>query len=443
MNLVQNDYLPRPRNQQIDPQQKGPLKTSRAFALVFMAMHDTYGFLSASFSTKLSQSKIRELLLRIPVLETTSPRRVDFMRQAELASVSAGLAVARALFPRSRSRIRAIRKHMLRGGIASFMSFGELVGDLWVMERQNDGSEGKQEDPKYTEGFLRHEPDPNYEAVTGRKKQQRNFGRQWRKVKPFVLSDVRKQAFVRRFPIWASAKYLNALEEVKRVGKCNGERLPDGTLKSDIGIFWGYDGMPNIGTPPRLYLQVVLATTELGVLGFRKQVRVLTGVTVAMADAGLAAWFWKFKYDLWRPIIGIRKDRRSREERWNPIGIAFSNIGMDMIPRCIGLNPNFPAYPSGHAAFGTAGFKTLSLLLGKRVRDITFTFTSDEFNGRTIDGRTGRARRVFTQRLTMAYAIEQNKESRVFNGVHWRFDSDAGDVVGTKVAKVMADAFRI
>ncbi len=29
-----------------------------------------------------------------------------------------------------------------------------------------------------------------------------------------------------------------------------------------IGIFWGYDGPPELGTPPRLYMQVVLAVLD-------------------------------------------------------------------------------------------------------------------------------------------------------------------------------------
>ena len=29
-----------------------------------------------------------------------------------------------------------------------------------------------------------------------------------------------------------------------------------------IGIFWGYDGPPELGTPPRLYMQVVLGVLD-------------------------------------------------------------------------------------------------------------------------------------------------------------------------------------
>jgi hypothetical protein len=29
-----------------------------------------------------------------------------------------------------------------------------------------------------------------------------------------------------------------------------------------IGIFWGYDGTPGLGTPPRLYSQIALRIAE-------------------------------------------------------------------------------------------------------------------------------------------------------------------------------------
>ncbi len=78
-------------------------------------------------------------------------------------------------------------------------------------------------------------------------------------------------------------------------------RTPDGpgartlrTLAQEvIGIAWGYDGSQELGTPPRLYLQVVLTILDSieernpGQLQDLDELAVVAGVAVAMADAGI------------------------------------------------------------------------------------------------------------------------------------------------------------
>ncbi len=55
------------------------------------------------------------------------------------------------------------------------------------------------------------------------------------------------------------------------------------------GVFWGDDGPPEIGTPPRLYMQVALAVLDQ--LHAKNPVlntdEAIAGVGIAMADAGI------------------------------------------------------------------------------------------------------------------------------------------------------------
>jgi vanadium chloroperoxidase len=204
-----------------------------------------------------------------------------------------------------------------------------------------------------------------------------------------------------------------------------------------IGIAWGYDGPNQIGTPPRLYLQVVLTILDSvqernpGQLSELEELTITAAIAVAMADAGIDAWFYKYDPDhmMWRPSVGIPHavaGNGTAIPTWRPLGRPDSNGSGQ------GLTPDFPAYPSGHATFGAAAFQLLRLYLVEKgvssfdangVDTVRFEFISDEFDGRNVDPRTGSPRDPITLEYPNLWeAIKDNSVSRVYLGVHWQFD---------------------
>lgn len=204
-----------------------------------------------------------------------------------------------------------------------------------------------------------------------------------------------------------------------------------------IGIAWGYDGPQELGTPPRLYLQVVLRVLDSfdaespNHLSGDDELTIIAAIAVAMADAGIEAWFYKYAatHMMWRPVVGIRKalaGNGTADPNWLPLGRPNTNSSG------AGFTPNFPAYPSGHATFGSAAFQLLRLFLvakglatfdAKGVDSVRFEFISDEFNGRNRDPLTMRPRELVTLSYESLWkAIVDNSVSRVFLGVHWEFD---------------------
>jgi vanadium chloroperoxidase len=216
-------------------------------------------------------------------------------------------------------------------------------------------------------------------------------------------------------------------------------RTPDQTL---IGIFWGYDGALGLGTPPRLYNQIVRRIAIARANTDAKNARLFALVNTAMADAGILAWDQKYIHDFWRPVVGIREHDRSfglagesdndisddADLGWLPLGAPNTNsVGAK------NFTPPFPAYPSGHATFGAAAFHITRLFygvpLGNRSPDNLFDgldFVSDEFNGVNVDNRgTVRPRHLRNSPQGLWQMIEENGRSRVFLGVHWVFDAFA------------------
>jgi vanadium chloroperoxidase len=170
-------------------------------------------------------------------------------------------------------------------------------------------------------------------------------------------------------------KYLESLEDVHRMGGAEElattKRRPTQTAR---GLFWAYDGVNLIGTPPRLYNQIVkqiafdkkmkgALTSDENNAEF---IRLLALVNVAMADAGIFCWRDKYKYELWRPLTGVRADPTGpvpdghSRPTWRVLGAPATNGNQG------GFKPPFPAYPSGHATFGAAAFQMVRLFYHQR-----------------------------------------------------------------------------
>jgi hypothetical protein len=152
-------------------------------------------------------------------------------------------------------------------------------------------------------------------------------------------------------------------------------------------------------------------------------------VNYVMADAAIAAWDTKYHYNFWRPILGVRRAPNpfQIDETWLPLGAPADGAGAD-------FTPAFPSYVSGHATLGTSVFETLRLFYNRD--NMNFYFQSDEYNGKTRDSNTGLPRSAPNRYYPSLTAAEnENVDSRVHLGVHWRSDVEDGRILGKKVAK--------
>lgn len=412
-------------------EQRGPTATARAMAIVHAAMYDAYN----------SVKRVGE------AYQVSPTARMTRNANADAAVASAAFRTLSALFPSQTTTFaQALRRTLARvpNGAAENrgVTLGNFVGNRYLLLRQNDGSENA--GPYVPEGTgtgffqtFAGEPaalDPN-----------------WGEVTPFGLTSG-DQFQADAPPALDSQEYADAYNEVWVKGAADaetadrdGDGQPDRTAEETIiGIYWGYDGVPGLGTPPRLYNQIARTIAAQEGNTEAENARMFALVNLAMADAGIASWETKYTYDVWRPNRGIQQvgpngeslddgnPDTQAEADWQPLGAPATYPGAN-------FTPPFPAYTSGHATFGAALFETLRQFYG--TDDISFTFTSDEYNGVTV-GADGQVRPKVTRTFdSLSEAEYENAQSRIYLGVHWGFDRDAGIEQGRAVADYIFDNF--
>jgi hypothetical protein len=223
-------------------------------------------------------------------------------------------------------------------------------------------------------------------------------------------------------PAVNSAAYAAAYEEVRQYGSAmNSLRTTDQT---NMAIFWAND-RDGTSKPPGQWNQIAQVLSNQQGLNLSQNARLFAMINVAMADAAIAGWETKYRYDYWRPVTGIHQgdsdgnDATTGDVNWQPLATVLGGP----------VTPPFPAYISGHATFGAAAAEIMRNFFG--TDDIAFTCITDEDPTMT---------RSFTSLSQAAY---ENAISRVYLGVHWRFDSIEGLSEGTQVGQwVWSTAFQ-
>lgn len=413
-------------------EQNGPTLSSRALAIVHLAMYDAFAVVAGGLPRYLPGPP--------PPPPPPGSSARDAVAGAAHTTLSALYSTQTDLFNAQVSCFNTASPSFL---------FGQAVGRALLRLRAND-MDSRNCGYRPSPGRGRHRPDPDN---PGQGFNSPFYGAQNR---TFAVS-VRHGLAAPPFNNGTAAAYLQALRDVRARGirpdltgtlpaaLFNNRRSPDDTV---AGIYWGYDGANRLGTPPRLYNQIVRqvamnvvnpATGQIN--GERENARLFAFVNVAMGDAGVLAWQHKYCFDFWRPVVGIREhdekfgpaaphnvnvNVNDGDPGWLPLGGPNTNS-----PGMKNFTPDFPAYPSGHATFGAAALHITRMFYGiapnNKSNDNLFRnlcFVSDEFNGGNRDNEgTVRPRHTRFFPGGLWEMIIENATSRVLLGVHWIFDA--------------------
>ena len=457
LEIVRRDFSKKPDASAARPDQGGPTRTSRGLAIAHLAMHDAHFGTTAPASTYLQR-----LAVPVALPAAGAPLSVD-------SAVGTAAAICLlTLYPSHQAyinRMSAIFIDPVANPVArdNGHRYGEAIAARMMALRTGDGATTTLGYRPST-AYGRHREDP-YDQGQG------FLSPQWGNVARFCTPA--------RVPLdpppgynqpdyLSDADYRKDFKEVQDEGALiSAKRSPEETA---IGYYWGYDGANEIGVPPRLYNQIARAWLDRHHPGdVDKAVRLLAMINAGMADAAIDAWHHKYAYNLWRPTVGIREASHSTgpigaadpkatatagadigDPFWAPLGLPTTN---EPEKRALSRTPPFPAYPSGHATFGATLFQIMQRFSGAAaltLQDVLdaatanpivagrdFDFVSDELDGHSVDADGSVRTRHLRQFRNFAKPVFENAISRVYIGVHWRFDGmPRADVAGKRYGGV-------
>ena len=278
------------------------------------------------------------------------------------------------------------------------IELGKQAGQAIIDARNNDGSAGDPiaQIPLSTMPGI-YQPVPPFNIL---------FAPQWENVKLFGLKS-KNQFRSAPYPALNSAEYTTAFNEVKAIGKINSSvRSADQSAYAKFWYEFSEAGWNRVA-------RTVAINKKLSLV---ESARLFALVDMSLADSYIAGWDSKIHHNFWRPYTAIRNasndgnDATIADKAWEP------------------LEPTPPVhdYPSTHSALGNAAAAVLAKLLGDNT---SFTMTSFT----AIPASSTRSFTSFSQ------AANENADSRVMAGIHFRFSCEAGQELGNKIGNWIAD----
>jgi len=230
----------------------------------------------------------------------------------------------------------------------------------------------------------------------------------WSHVTPFALENA-SQFRPGPPPSLSSDTYEDAFNETKSLGIANGTAASaDQAL---TGRFWN-------GAIQNYWNEITqTAAIDFG-LTSAQSARLFALLNLTFADSVIAFYDAKYTYNFWRPVTAIRNSSTADNPRTVPDPAWLPEVG--------NTTPD-PSYPGAHAVISAAGEAVLISFF--RRDHLNFQVTSEVMPG---------VQRSFD---SFSDAAQEATLSRIFAGVHFRFDLTQGQRLGRQVADFVVENF--
>jgi hypothetical protein len=351
----------------------------RTLAMVHVAMSDAINTV---------QNRYTRVVATLPAAPGAS---------ADAAAATAARQILIQIYPGQKAKIEEVYAASLKGipdgpAKSEGVKLGMNVAEAVQADRANDGTNAP-------DTYRPHAAPGAYVPTTT------PLWEQYARAKPWVLKSA-DQFRPGPPPALSSAEWARDYNEVKSLGATNSTaRTPEQT---EAVKFWD-----NVNFGPSW--QAV--SRELAIkkqLSLAECARLFALLNMSLANAYIVNWDAKYTYNFWRPVTAIRNgdqdgnDATERDAGWT----SFNPT------------PMHPEYPSQATINATIASAVLESVFGP-LKVIPFTAT---------DVRDPKRTRQFASLADMA---EEQKNVRVWGGVHYTFAIRTSEDTGRKVAAYM------
>jgi hypothetical protein len=318
---------------------------------------------------------------------------------AEAAAATAARQILIQIYPGQQAKIEEAYAESLKAipdGPAKTegIKLGMAVADAVQADRANDGTNAP-------DTYRPHAAPGAYVPTTT------PIWPQYAHAKPWVLKSA-DQFRPGPPPALSSAEWARDYNEVKNLG---GTKSTARTAEQTEAVkFWGN---VNFGGAWQAAARELALKNEMSLA---ECARLFALLNMSLANAYVVNWDAKYTYNFWRPVTAIRNgdqdgnDATERDAGWT----SFNPT------------PMHPEYPSQATINATIASAVLESVFGP-VKAIPFTAT---------DVRDAKRTRQFASLADMA---EEQKNVRVWGGVHYRFAIRTSEDVGRTVAAYMIE----
>jgi hypothetical protein len=320
---------------------------------------------------------------------------------ADAAAVEAAYRVLSTYFPASAAALDFARMTSLAAlpdaGKADGITVGDAAANAMTALRAHDGASPplfKAPGPAVPGEWQATRSCPIVNGVAS------GIAFQWQNITPFGVPSA--SAFLLDPPpALTSNEYAKAYNEVMTVGDINSTQRPQD--RADVALFYA------ASSPTQVFNQAAqqVALLEGGTLS--ENARAFALINMAINDSLVASFFNKYHYNFWRPETAIHGGDTDGNSKTDP--------NPDYVPFVV--TPCFPSYPSNHGSAANAASEVLRRLYGESAHPMTLSNAA--------------VPNIVLQYTSFRQISDDISDARVYGGIHFRTDQDAGAVLGRAV----------
>jgi len=225
---------------------------------------------------------------------------------------------------------------------------------------------------------------------------------QWQNITPFGIRSA-QDFLLGPPPALRSNEYAKTYNEVMTVGSLDStERPPD---RSEVATYYAAT------SPTQAFNQAARQIAQEQRRSLSENARALALINMAISDSLVSAFFNKYHYNFWRPETAIREGDTDGNRKTDP--------DPNWLPFIV--TPCFPSYPSNHGSAANAAAAVMRRLYGEAGHSMTLSNPA--------------VPTIVLQYTSFKQITNDISDARVYGGIHFRTDQDAGALLGLTIGK--------